>query len=163
MYYELTDHFQVSADLQRTWSFFSVAENLPVITPPKLGFKIKTPLPITMGEGVLLDYTIRWLGLPVNWRTRIIDWTPPHQFVDLQLRGPYTLWHHQHRFIAKDGGTECFDRVTYKLPFGFVGNITHEVMVRQQLVEIFRFRREAIGRLLGDFRPLQDDVLVRSL
>jgi ligand-binding SRPBCC domain-containing protein len=153
MYYELTDHFTVTADIEKTWAFFSVADNLPLITPPQLGFSIKTPLPIAMGQDTLLDYTIRWMGIPVNWWTRIIDWTPPNQFIDLQIRGPYTLWHHQHRFVPGDGGTTtCSDRVIYKLPGGPIGAVTHSIMVRQQLIEIFRFRREAISKLLGEIR-----------
>jgi ligand-binding SRPBCC domain-containing protein len=112
--------------------------------------------------------------LPVRWRTRIIDWTPPHQFIDLQLRGPYTLWHHQHRFFAsgagsgfeaeraRSGGTECSDRVIYKLPGGPIGSITHALVVRRQLIDIFQYRREAIGRLLGKVQVHQD-VQVRRL
>jgi ligand-binding SRPBCC domain-containing protein len=163
MYFELTDHFIVAADLDQTWAFFGDAENLPRITPPTLGFRILTPLPIEMRSDVLLDYTIRWMGLPVRWRTRIIDWTPRTQFIDLQLRGPYALWHHQHRFAKHGSGVECFDRVIYKLPGGLVGAIAHQLLVGRQLIDIFQYRREAIGKLLGDVRPQQDEVLVRAL
>jgi uncharacterized protein len=168
MYFQLTDHFLVAADLQQTWSFFSAAENLPKITPPPLAFRIQSPMPIQIRGDALLDYTIRWMGIPVRWRTRIIDWTPPHQFIDLQIRGPYTLWHHQHRFVERSSGgagatTECYDRVTYRLPGGILGGITHSLLVRRQLIDIFRYRREAIGRLLGNVRALQEDVEVRRL
>jgi ligand-binding SRPBCC domain-containing protein len=128
-------------------------------------------MPIDMGNDLLLDYTIRWMRLPVRWRTRIIDWSPMHQFIDLQLRGPYTLWHHQHRFAramrgsgdGKDGGTECWDRVLYRLPGGPIGSVMHSLVVRRQLIDIFRYRRDAIGRLLGNLKPLQADVEVRRL
>jgi ligand-binding SRPBCC domain-containing protein len=163
MYFELTDHFTVSADLERTWAFFSAADNLPKITPPALGFTIKTPTPVEMREHTLLDYTIRWMGLPIRWRTQIIDWTPPHQFIDLQLRGPYALWHHQHRFVANGQRTECSDRVIYKLPGGLIGAMAHALTVRMQLIEIFRYRRHAIAQLLGAILPLQPDVAVRRL
>jgi ligand-binding SRPBCC domain-containing protein len=90
MYYELTDHFIVAASLENTWAFFSRAENLPRITPPWLRFTNQTPEPIHIRLDSTLDYTIRWAGIPIRWRTRIIDWTPPTQFIDLQIRGPYT-------------------------------------------------------------------------
>jgi hypothetical protein len=35
MYYELTDRFRVAADVARCWDFFTKAENLPLITPPR--------------------------------------------------------------------------------------------------------------------------------
>ena len=110
----------------------------------------------------MIDYTIRWAGLPLRWRTKIIDWTPPRQFIDLQLRGPYALWHHQHTFEPTDRGTVlCADHVTYKLPGGPLGRVAQPLVVRRQLLEIFRFRREVIGRRLGGMTPLQSDVEVR--
>jgi len=86
-YYELSDHFEVQADLPTTWRFFSAVENLAKITPPWLAFTVRLNGPVEIGDGSLLDYTIRWLGVPIRWRTRIIDWSPPRQFIDIQLRG----------------------------------------------------------------------------
>jgi ligand-binding SRPBCC domain-containing protein len=168
MYFELTDHFIVASDLARTWAFFSDAQNLPRITPPGLGFRIETAMPIEMRNDIVLDYTIRWMGLPIRWRTLIVDWAPMRQFIDLQIRGPYTLWHHRHWFVAVQAGgggerTECFDRVIYKLPGGPIGAVTHSLLVRRRLIDTFRYRREAIGELLGKIEPQQDDVQVRSL
>jgi uncharacterized protein len=148
MLYQLTHRFQVSVDLETCWAFFSDAQNLPKITPPAMGFSILTPRPIVLSQGSVLDYRIRWAGLPLRWRTRIIDWSPPHKFVDLQVRGPYALWHHQHVFHPVSGGVECLDRVLYRLPLGLFGRLGQGI-VRRQLMEIFRFRQEAIGRLLG--------------
>src|SRR5690242_16926082 len=126
MYYELTDHFVVDSPLERTWEFFSSAENLARITPPWLGFTVRTPGPIRIELDTLLDYTIRWTGVPIRWRTRIIDWSPPRQFIDLQVRGPYALWLHQHTFEPGDGGgVSCRDRVIYKLPLAPVAPLVH--------------------------------------
>ena len=88
MYYELTDHFEVSADIDRCWRFFGSAENLPLITPPWLNFRIAMPTPLPpITQDAVLDYTIRWMGVAVKWRTRIIDWSPPRQFV-VEATGP---------------------------------------------------------------------------
>ena len=163
MYHQLTDRFIVAADLQTTWRFFSSAENLPRITPPWLSFRIDTPAPVHIEADSLLDYTIRWLGLPIRWRTKIIDWSPPRQFIDLQVKGPYALWHHQHTFAQTDGGTECSDRVIYQLPVPGVRRIVHAVAVKKQLLGIFSFRREVIARELGWVRAVQQDVLIAGL
>ena len=153
MIYELSDSVDVTADAATTWDFFSKAENLPRITPPWMKFSVKTPPPIEMHSGTLIDYTVHWLGIPLKWRTRIIDWSPPRQFIDLQLRGPYTLWHHQHTFTpipdSEGGGTRCTDRVLYKLPMGWPGRIAHPIIVKRQLLGIFNYRREAIAKILG--------------
>lgn len=163
MYFQLTDQFEVSADAEATWRFFSSADNLPKITPPWLKFTIAMDGPIEIKLDSILDYTIRWKGLPIKWRTKIIDWSPPRQFIDLQIRGPYALWHHQHTFTPSAGGVICADRVIYEIPFGPLGVIAHALTVRSQLIEIFQFRREAIGGLLGRVRAIEPGPRIRSL
>jgi ligand-binding SRPBCC domain-containing protein len=163
MHYELTDRFIVKADLDRTWDFFSAAENLPRITPPWMRFKILTPSPIELGQDAILDYEIRWMGVPLHWRTRIIDWSPKRQFIDLQLRGPYALWHHQHTFTPSDEGTICTDRVTYRVPVPVFGRVMNALVVRRQLLEIFNFRRQVITAELGWVRGIQKNVTISKI
>jgi ligand-binding SRPBCC domain-containing protein len=161
--YALTDQFVVAASPAETWRFFSAAESLPLITPPWLAFTMRMPGTIDIAQDTLLDYTIAWLGIPVRWRTRIIDFSPPRQFIDLQIQGPYALWHHQHTFEPVAGGVLCRDRVIYQLPFGPLGRITHALLVRRQLGAIFRYRRRVIARELGWVRAVQDDIEIRAV
>jgi ligand-binding SRPBCC domain-containing protein len=163
MYHELTDSFVVSSTLDRTWEFFSTADNLPMITPPWLRFTIDMPTGAWVTQDSVLDYTIRWMGIPIRWRTRIIDWSPMRQFIDLQLRGPYALWHHQHTFEEVAGGVLCRDRVIYRLPVPGMRRVAHALVVRRQLMEIFRFRRKVIGDRLGWVRANQADVEIGRL
>jgi ligand-binding SRPBCC domain-containing protein len=130
--------------------FFADAHNLEAITPPWLGFRVVTPRPIDMRPGALIEYRLRLHALPLRWRTRIAVWDPPRRFVDVQLSGPYLLWHHTHDFEpAPDGsGTVMRDTVRYALPFGPLGALAHRLIVRRDLVAIFDFRREAVGAAL---------------
>ena len=107
--------------------FFAEARNLESITPPWLNFEVLTPAPVLMRPGTLIDYRIRVHGFSLHWRTKIAEWNPPHCFVDEQLRGPYTLWHHTHTFEERDGGTLCLDDVRYR-PRG--GTLTNWLFVR---------------------------------
>jgi ligand-binding SRPBCC domain-containing protein len=132
------------------FAFFESAENLARITPPSLGFRILTPLPITMKVGTVIDYTIRWLGFPVRWRTLITTYEPPDLFVDEQINGPYSLWHHAHRFEDTPEGTRMTDEVHYCLPFGPFGDLAHGFLVQRQLEHIFDYRATVIGQLLRD-------------
>lgn len=161
MHYCLTDAFVVAADPGQTWGFFCDARNLPVITPPSLRFTNRSPDP-AVHEGAVLDYTIRWAGIPIRWRTLIIDFTPPRQFIDLQIRGPYAMWHHQHTFAPHERGTLCRDRVFYRLRLGTIGRLIHAAIVRRQLLEIFHYRREVVGTRLGTLQPLQP-ITIRAL
>lgn len=163
MHHELSDSFLVSANPADVWEFFSSPLGLPKITPPWLDFTILPPVPDDLRRDSLLQYRIRWMGVPVGWRTRIVEWTPPTGFVDLQIRGPYTFWHHRHEFATDPRGTRCRDTVIYKVPGGPLGTLLHDVVIRRQLLEIFRFRRRAVARHLGWVRGLQKDVRIRRL
>ena len=124
--------------------FFSDVQNLETITPPWLNFEVLTPKPVAIKAGALIDYRIRVYGIPISWRTEITAWQPPHQFVDIQLRGPYTLWHHTHTFEERDGGTLCLDDVRYH-PHG--GALMHWLFVRRDVERIFKHRQQRLREI----------------
>lgn len=131
------------------FEFFADAFNLEAITPPWLHFALDTPGPIDMRAGTLIRYRLRLHGLPIRWLTRIDAWDPGHRFEDVQVRGPYRLWHHSHTFVAHDRGTLMRDRVRYALPLGPLGQIAHAALVRRDLRRIFDYRAEAVASRLG--------------
>jgi ligand-binding SRPBCC domain-containing protein len=132
---------------QEVFPFFAEVANLQRITPASLGFEFLTPLPVEMRAGARIEYRIRLLGMPVYWTTRITAWDPPHSFQDEQLRGPYKEWVHTHTFEAVDGGTMMRDSIRYRLPLWPLGVLALP-LVRLQLGAIFRYREQAIGRIL---------------
>lgn len=131
------------------FAFFGDASGLEAITPAWLAFRVVTPAPIEMRPGALIDYRLRLHGVPVRWRTRIEVWEPGERFVDVQVSGPYRLWHHTHEFEADgEGGTVIRDTVRYALPLGPLGALAHVLFVRRDLERIFDFRRDAVERFV---------------
>lgn len=146
----LETSIELPIDIAEVFAFFAAAENLERITPPELGFRIQTPLPIDIKEGTHIDYRLSLFGLPFSWRSLISHWDPPHSFVDEQIQGPYALWHHTHTFHTTPTGTLIADRVLYRLPLWPLSQLALPI-VRLQLRRIFSYRQQAIGRiLLGD-------------
>lgn len=138
---------RVPLSIEQVFSFFADAGNLERITPPELCFRTLSPQPVKMAEGTIIDFRLRLLGVPFGWRTRISVWKPPHHFVDEQLRGPYRLWVHSHRFSEAEGVTTIADEVHYALPFWPFGQVAHPLVARM-LRHIFQFRSEATRKLL---------------
>jgi ligand-binding SRPBCC domain-containing protein len=129
--------------------FFADAGNLEAITPPWLSFAIVTPRPIDMRVGTLIEYRLALHRLPVSWLTRIEEWEPGVRFVDMQLAGPYKLWHHTHEFAPDGaGGTVMRDAVRYALPLGPAGELARRAIVGRDLERIFDFRRERVAQLI---------------
>ena len=155
-YYTLRRQQWVAAPLQRIFPFFAQPGNLALITPSSLDFRLLTPLPVNMEKGRIIDYTIRLAGLPVRWRTMITTYEPPRCFVDEQISGPYSFWHHTHRFEPRDGGTLLYDEVRYVLPMALIGpvrGLIHTLYVRPSLERIFDYREQVFTRLFGG-RPI---------
>lgn len=134
--------------IEEVFAFHGDATNLEAITPALLRFSVTTPAPIVMEEGTLIDYRLRWRGVPLRWRTVIEAWEPPHRFIDRQLKGPYRLWHHTHTFAAQRGGTLIRDVVRYQLPFGWLGSAAHWLGVRRDLEAIFDHRARRVRAIL---------------
>ena len=150
--YRLEREQFIPRPLEQVFDFFSDAYNLDHLTPPWLKFSIVTPKPIPMAVGTIIDYRLRYHGLPMKWRTQIVEWVPGERFVDLAVNSPYKLWHHTHTFEARDGGTFMRDIVRYALPFGPLGSLAHVLSVRRDVGRIFDYRYAQIEQLF----PAQD-------
>lgn len=148
----------VQRPLHEVFEFFSRPENLELITPPWLGFRILTPSPILMKERTVVDYTVMLMGMRVHWQSLISEYQPPHRFVDEQLKGPYAFWRHTHTFSEVEGVTLIADEVEYGMPFGLLGRVIRKVMVHRQLQAIFNYRAGVIEQLFGTDEFLGDQL-----
>jgi len=136
--------------LEEAWDFLSNPENLAVITPPYMGFKIASKEDSYMYPGQVIQYTVKpMLGIPLKWVTEITHVAEPHYFVDEQRFGPYAFWHHKHFLKSVDGGVEMRDIVHYKLPLGFLGTLIHPFLVKPKLEAIFSYRQSKLNELFA--------------
>ncbi|MBN1223226.1 MAG: SRPBCC family protein [Candidatus Aminicenantes bacterium] len=139
----------VPASIETVFDFFSRAENLDRITPPWLHFQIRTPAPVKMEKGTIIDYALRLHGIPMKWRSQITEWEAPLRFVDVQIRGPYTRWRHSHRFERRGAGTVMTDDVEYIVPGGIAECFIHFLLVRRDLKRIFNYREAIMSNTFG--------------
>jgi len=101
---------------------------------------------VELRAGALLDYRLRVHGIPLTWQSEITVWEPPFRFVDVQKRGPYRAWIHEHTFESRDGGTLMRDRVQYAVTGSA---LVRNLLVAPDLDKIFNFRRVRLESIFG--------------
>lgn len=140
--------------IDTAWEFFSNPANLKNITPPTLGFNIISKYHgDKMYPGQIIEYKVSpVLNIPLYWMTEITHVDDKKYFVDEQRFGPYSMWHHQHHFKEVANGVEMTDIVHYKIPFWFLGDIAHSLMIKKQLKQIFDFRYKKAAEIFGEVK-----------
>jgi hypothetical protein len=116
------------------------------LSPPEKKVRVvKRPEKIEEGAEIVIEVTP--FGVPIRWISRIEEWEPPFRFVDVQVRGPFSRWRHEHLF--EEGA--LVDRVDYEVPLALAGGrLVDLAVVRPDLRRMFRFRHQATAqRLLG--------------
>ena len=152
--YLLRSEQKIPTDLITAWDFISSPRNLKRITPDYMGFEIiLKELPEKMYPGMIIAYKVSpVLGLKMTWVTEITHVDELKFFVDEQRFGPYTIWHHEHKIEAIDGGVLMTDLVTYLPPFGLFGKIANKLFIAKQIQEIFDYRTKALIEIFGEFK-----------
>ncbi|NQY04777.1 MAG: SRPBCC family protein [Flavobacteriaceae bacterium] len=150
--YQLKQIQRLPISLDEAWDFFSSPYNLKKITPDYMKFDIISGAEKAIFSGQIIHYKVSpVLGINTNWVTEITHVKDKEFFVDEQRFGPYELWHHKHFFKEIDNGIEMEDIVDYKLPFGFVGNLFHNSLVKPKLNEIFQYREQQLISFFGNY------------
>ena len=114
----------IDLPIKDVFNFFSKPENLTLITPPRLQFKILTSTPVAMHQGQSIDYVLTIMYVfKIHWTSIIEAYDKPNIFIDRQIKGPYSFWHHTHTFKTKGSGTIITDKLIYGIPFGLIGRL----------------------------------------
>ncbi|WNW00822.1 SRPBCC family protein [Tenacibaculum sp. HL-MS23] len=140
--YTLETQQELKMSLDKAWDYFSSPENLAKITPPKMGFNITSKVDKKAYQGQIITYKVSPVPfIKTNWVTEITQVKEQQFFVDEQRFGPYAMWHHEHWFEElENGNTLMKDKISYKIPFGFLGHIAQTLFIKKQLQTIFEYR-----------------------
>ena len=151
--YNLKFEQKIDLPVSDVFDFFSKPENLSLITPSRLKFDIITPTPLEMKDGQLIDYSLKIMYvIKLHWRTLITHFEKPVKFIDQQIKGPYSLWHHTHKFKKIDGGTLIIDELKYAIPFGFFGRLIHFLYIKHDIKSIFEYRHKNLDKIFSEIK-----------
>ena len=150
--YTLKSTQELPLSLEQSWDFFSSPKNLATITPPHMGFEITSEVADKAYAGQIISYNVGILpGIRSSWVTEITSVKDLSHFIDEQRFGPYSMWHHEHFFEAiSPNKTLMTDKISYKIPLGFLGQIMNAIFIESQLRGIFTYRSQALKRLFPD-------------
>jgi len=150
--YTLHKKQKLPISLKEGWAFLSNPKNLKIITPDYMSFDILSGAEKPMFAGQIIQYLVTpMLGIKTKWVSEITHFKEYEYFVDIQLYGPYALWHHKHFIKPIKNGVEMIDIVDYKIPFGIIGQWVHPILVAPKLKEIFEYRKTALINLFGNY------------
>lgn len=139
--------------LDEAWNFLSNPKNLKIITPDYMSFDIVSKIDRPLYTGQIIQYIVKpLLGIKTKWVSEITHIEDKKYFVDEQMYGPYSLWHHKHFIKEIDGGVEMEDIIDYKVPLGFLGQLVHPILVKPKLEEIFNYRQKKLLELFGEYK-----------
>lgn len=142
---------QLPITVEEAWEFLSNPRNLKIITPSYMSFDIITGDEKPMFAGQIIQYLVTpILGIKTKWVSEITHFEEKKYFVDVQLYGPYELWHHKHFINKIEGGVELEDIIDYKVPLGILGQMVHPFIVKPKLEEIFNYRQQKMIEIFGE-------------
>jgi ligand-binding SRPBCC domain-containing protein len=141
----------ISSNIDEVWDFISSPGNLALITPEFMNFRIiGSNNKSEMYTGQIIEYFVSPIaGIKMHWVTEITHISEKKYFIDQQRIGPYSFWHHKHFLKEVEGGVLMTDIVHYKVPYGFLGRVINNLVVRKQLKTIFDFRAKKIEEIFG--------------
>lgn len=147
--YTLEASQELTIPLVEAWNYFSSPSNLSNITPPKMGFNITSKVDRKAYQGQIITYKVSPISfVKTNWVTEITAVKEEEYFIDEQRFGPYSMWHHEHFFeTLPNGNTLMKDKISYKIPFGFLGAIAQNLFIKKQLQSIFEYREEVLDTI----------------
>ena len=136
--------------VEGAWDFFTTPQNLSLITPPWLDFRLSVSPPEYLHPGTIYGAQIRpFPGISMQIVTEFSHIRAPSLFITQQRVGPFKIWHHEHHFKEHKDGVEIEDIVLYGVPFGIVGTFLHDLVIRKRLHEIFTYRARALEQRFG--------------
>jgi ligand-binding SRPBCC domain-containing protein len=126
------------------WDFHGDPAVLEWLTPPEKDLRvIERPARLGRGARVVLD--VRQSGIRLRWISSFAEWEPPVRFVDVQEKGPFASWRHEHLFA----NGRLVDRITYEVPLArFGGRLVDRLLVRPDVVRMFAYRHAVTRQAL---------------
>ncbi len=96
--------------------------------------------------GDTVTWRARHFGLWWSLTSRITAVEAPVRFVDVQERGPFACFRHEHRFEAVGGVTRMHDHWEHRSPLGRLGRLVDRLVLGRYMRSLLVTRNETLKR-----------------
>jgi ligand-binding SRPBCC domain-containing protein len=152
----------VPYSLERVFRFFGNPNNLPKIMPPRTATRIDSlrlihpsgePDLADVGSEIVTSFKVlSFLPFRSTWVARITEFEWNDHFADTQKLGPFKSFHHRHQLKQESrnsiSGTIVRDVIDLEVGFGWLGWLIERLFIRGQMKVTFRYRQQALEKLL---------------
>jgi ligand-binding SRPBCC domain-containing protein len=97
-----------------------------------------------VGLGDTVTWRARHFGLWWSLTSRITAVEAPFRFEDVQERGPFAWFRHEHRFESTGRGTRMHDRWEHRSPFGLLGRLVDRLILGRYMRSLLITRNHAL-------------------
>jgi ligand-binding SRPBCC domain-containing protein len=97
-----------------------------------------------IGLGETVTWSARHFGVRLSLTSRITEFDPPRHFRDVQVRGPFRRFEHDHFFEPVATGTRMVDVWEHEPPAGRLGRLVDRLLVRGKLSRLLEQRAREI-------------------
>ncbi len=108
------------------------------------------PAPVITGEfdvGQTVTFISSKFGVRQNLTVRVIEFDRPRLVVDEMTEGTFKSFKHIHEFLSHDTGTLMRDTLIWGSPFGILGRIVDELLLRRHLRTLVSTRNLRLKQL----------------
>jgi uncharacterized protein (TIGR01777 family) len=96
-------------------------------------------------EHRFVDMNVHRLGVTLRWLAQHVDVQPSISFSDIQVKGPFKSWRHDHQFIPlSDSRTKMMDTISFELPFHAVARFVSGWGIRRTIDRMLTYRHAVI-------------------
>ena len=137
-------HLQISqlipAGKAEVFEYLTDVKQLPFLLSPALDVQVLSPeVPIQRGSE--LHFMMSRLGLSQSVRFRIEDVLRGSRLTYRQAEGLFSAWTHTMRFEDHgDNSTLVTDLIDYQLPFGLLGFLADDLLIKRDLRNLLESR-----------------------
>lgn len=149
-------HLQYSSILSHprstVFSYMKDYSHLPQLMPQGITLELTAP-PIRMQKGAEYEFRLSRFGIHNIWSVKIEDYQENQLFVERQILGVFDSWIHTVRF--EDHGeknTRLSHFIEYTMPFGLLGRLADDLILRRELMRIFETGHERLKAQLPEFQ-----------